>query len=74
VDGISLVAVTAPCRTTTWTAEILVNPRVIDGQQFFNCANGYNFPISQNGHAITNGIERIQIMRNQKNGEAKRLF
>ncbi len=62
------------CRPPARSAEIFVNPWVIDRQQFLNRANRDDPLVREYGYSVTNCIERIQIVRNHEYGEAKGFF
>ena len=62
------------CCAPAWSAEIFVNPWVIYGQQFLNRANRDDPLVREYGYSVTNGVERIEIVRNQEYGEAKGFF
>jgi hypothetical protein len=54
------------CRPPAWSAEIFVNPWVIDGQQFLNRTDRDDFLVRDYGDPVTNRVERVEIVRNQK--------
>ena len=47
--------------------EILLNPRVIEGKEFGDCADCDDPPVGEHRNAVTNGIKRVEVVCNQKN-------